>query len=118
MIIPSRRFIGGKGLDSFRDTMIKDKNIAVLHDFTNSKEVFNGVDIKGGVCYFLRDKNSKEPTKFILHDSEGQKESIRYLSEGNIGVVVRYKECLDILKKVQKLKETSLSTIVSKRKPY
>ena len=118
MIVPARWFIWGKGLDTFRDEMIKDQHIAVLHDFTDSKQVFNGVDIKGGVCYFLRDRDSTQPCKYHLHDSEGEKVSERYLSQGNADIIIRYKECLNILEKVQKLWEKSLSTIISSRKPY
>ncbi|PZM86465.1 MAG: restriction endonuclease [candidate division SR1 bacterium] len=118
MIIPARWFVGGKGLDDFRDEMIADKQITVLHDFTDSKEVFNGVDIKGGVCYFLRSKEEQKPAQYHLHDQQGEKISERYLDAGKAGIVVRYKECLDILEKVQKFGEISLSTIVSRRKPY
>ena len=54
MIIPARWYAGGFGLDKFRDEMLNDKKIRVLVDFENASEVFPGVDIAGGVCYFLR----------------------------------------------------------------
>lgn len=118
MIIPARRFIGGKGLDNFREEMINDHNISILHDFVDSKQIFNGVDIKGGVCYFLREKDEEKPCEYHLHDETGEQISTRFLAEGNAGIVIRYQECIDILKKVQKLWETSLATIISSRKPY
>lgn len=119
MIIPSRWFAGWKGLDTFRDEMINDKYIEVLHDFTNSKEVFNGVDIKGWVCYFLRNNERELPCKFYIHDQSGELlYSERYLSDWEAWVVIRYQECLDILKKVQILWELSLKSIISSRKPY
>ena len=57
MIIPARWYAGGRGLESFRETMLNDGRIKHLTDFADSSECFPGVNIAGGVCYFLWDKN-------------------------------------------------------------
>ena len=55
MIIPARWYAGGKGLDEFRSEMLNDDSIKQIVDFENSHDVFDGVDVPGGICYFHRD---------------------------------------------------------------
>ena len=59
MIIPARWYNGGKGLDDFRSEMLKDTRIKELHDFPDTSDCFPGLNIRGGVCYFLWDKEHK-----------------------------------------------------------
>ena len=68
MIIPSRWFTGGKGLDYFRDEMLHDERIRELHDFGNANDCFPGVAIEGGVCYFLWDREQKGLCKVFSHN--------------------------------------------------
>ena len=57
-IIPSRWFAGGKGLDKFRKMMLKRIDIVYIKHYDNASNIFgNLVDIKGGVNYFLIDKD-------------------------------------------------------------
>ena len=57
MIIPARWYAGGKGLDNFRNNMLIDDRLRIIHDFVNASDCFTGVEIKGGVCYFLWDRD-------------------------------------------------------------
>ena len=71
LIMPSRWMTGGKGLDEFRNTMIHDEHILKLYDHFNASDCFTNVDIKGGVCYFLRDKNKKDLCEVVSFTKEG-----------------------------------------------
>ncbi|GHT61280.1 hypothetical protein AGMMS50239_11880 [Bacteroidia bacterium] len=118
MIVPSRWFTGGKGLDDFRDKMIHDKRIQVLHDYINASDVFTSVSIEGGVCYFLWNRDNEGKCRYYLHNSENTiKEYERYLDEGG-DILVRDEICLNIINKVQQLKEKSFLSLVSSRNPY
>lgn len=119
MIIPSRWFAGGKGLDNFRESMLGDGRIRELHDYPDAKECFPGVDIKGGVCYFLWDREKPGICKFHTH-SEGKIISVseRSLLQDGSDVLIRYNEAIPILNKVLSKKESSFSDIVSARKPF
>ena len=57
-IVPSRWFAGGKGLDKFREMMMNRTDIIYIKHFDDATKIFgNLVDIKGGVNYFLIDKD-------------------------------------------------------------
>lgn len=119
MITPSRWFSGGKGLDAFRDNMLKDKRIKIIHDFIDASECFSGVEIKGGVNYFLweRDYSGKCEISTHLGDKKPSVSKRNLLEEG-ADVFIRYNEAISIFRKVILYKEKSFSDIVSTRKPF
>lgn len=99
MIIPARWYSGGKGLDTFRSTMLKDKSIRVLVDYDNFKDAFPGVDVAGGVCYFLWDRDNKgicRVTNFRGNDISSTVE--RFLDEYD--TFIRTNQAIQIVKKV------------------
>lgn len=116
MIIPSRWFSGGKGLDDFRSSMLGDNRTRTLVDYTDSKDCFPGVDIAGGICYFLwdRDHRGNCAVKNIVGGKE--QDSLRPLDE--FDTFIRYSEAADIVKKVQSFNEKAMDTMVSARKPF
>lgn len=118
MIIPSRWFAGGRGLDEFRDEMLNDNRISKIVDFPISSECFPGVEIKGGVCYFLWEKDYKGQCE--VKTKRGEKISVmtRPLLEKNSDIFVRYNEAISVLRKVKTLNEKSFSELVSTQKPF
>ncbi|OBX11313.1 restriction endonuclease [Gallibacterium salpingitidis] len=119
MIIPARWYAGGKGLDDFRATMLQDQQIRQLHDFPNSQDCFSGVDIKGGVCFFLWQKGTKGKAHVISYDNgKVVSEAFRYLQEENLDIFIRDNNAVNILDKVLACKEKSFSELISSRKPF
>ncbi len=118
MIIPSRWFAGGRGLDEFRDEMLNDKRLRKLIDYPISSECFPGVEIKGGVCYFLWDRDN--PGSCEVKTLHGETESImvRPLMEKDSDIFIRYNESIGILRKVLSKKEKSFCQQVSAQKPF
>ena len=119
MIIPARWYSGGKGLDEFRNEMLKDDRLRIIHDFNNASECFSGVEIKGGVCYFLWERDNAGLCHVYQHSDNKITSSMqRPLLEKGCDVFIRHNKAISILRKVQNKKEKSFTTIVSSRKPF
>ena len=116
MALPSRWFSGGKGLDDFRKSMLNDNRICEIVDYTDSSECFPGVDIAGGVCYFLWDRDYSGDCN-IKNIVKGKRYySSRPLNE--FKTFIRYSQAAEIVKKVQALGEPMMDEQVSSRKPF
>lgn len=119
MIIPSRWFTGGRGLDEFRDEMLNDRRIRVIHDFINAGDCFPGVEIKGGVCYFLWQRDERGDCKICTHEGDTiVSEDERPLLENGAKTFIRYNEAISVLHKVRTLREESFATLVSANDPF
>lgn len=118
MIIPARWYSGGKGLDEFRESMLNDKHIRVLQDYFDSTLCFPGVDISGGVCYFLWDRDNPGKCKVISTRKDKETVEERFLLIDKEKTFIRFNESVEIVEKIQNLHEKSFSTIVSSRKPF
>ena len=114
MIVPSRWFTGGKGLDSFRAEMLKDSHITRIVDYINSKDCFPGMSVGGGVCYFLRERDREAPCEFTSINGPKISTASRKLDE--FDVFIRFNEGLSIVHKA--MVDTPLSTIISTRNPF
>lgn len=121
MIIPARWFAGGRvgELTEFRERMLQDKRIRVIHDFQDARDCFPGVEIKGGVNYFLWDRDNEGQCKVCTHSGGSIiSEATRFLLEKGATTFIRSNEAIPILKKVQTIKEKSFSELVSANDPF
>ena len=119
MIIPARWYAGGRGLDEFRKEMLNDRRIKTLVDYTDSIVCFPGVEIKGGVCYFLWDREYNGDCTIISHRKENLLPAVkRPLLEKGMDTFVRYNEAISILNKLIKIKEKPFSELVSVQTPF
>lgn len=116
MIMPARWFAGGRGLDEFRKEMQNDKRIKVLVDYPKSRECFPGVDIAGGVCYFLWDRDYNGPCKFISRIRETETVSERFLDE--FEMVLRDNVGISIVHKIMAANEKMMSDVVLRVSPF
>lgn len=119
MITPARWYSGGKGLDEFREDMLNDDRIREIHDFPEAIDCFPGVQIKGGVCYFLWDRDNRGLCKVSTHKKDAIiSTAIRPLLENDCETFIRYNEAISILNKVKQFGEPSVRTLISSRKPF
>ena len=119
MIIPARWYSGGKGLDSFRDEMLNDRHLRIIHDFPETSDCFPGINIRGGVCYFLWDRNQKGDCLIYNHKGNIVISFLeRPLLEGNSTTFIRYNEAISILNKVRSFKEETMDNRVQSRLPF
>lgn len=116
MIIPSRWFAGGKGLDGFRNTMLKDHRISHLVDYPISADIFPGVKVIGGICYFLWEKNYNGKCQVATRMNGSEDTMERSLDQ--FDTFVRFNKAISILEKVKSKKYKSMSEKVSRQKPF
>lgn len=113
MIIPARWYSGGMGLNQFRSDMLNDKHIVKLVDFINSKDCFQGVDIAGGVCYFLWDRDHvSNECEVVNFSGDSVSSAIRSLNEFTT-LFVRSNDAINIIYKVIKKSSRFMDEIVS-----
>jgi site-specific DNA-methyltransferase (adenine-specific) len=116
MIVPSRWFAGGKGLDKFRTQMLSDSRLSHLVDYVDATECFPGVDIQGGVNYFLWDRAHNGPCTVSSVDKGVTSSATRALDDYD--VFIRANDAVSILQKVQAAGDPSIEGIISARKPF
>lgn len=103
-IIPTRWYVGGKGLDNFRDEMLNDIHIRELHDWLTPEDIFPNTNIRGGVCYFLWDKNydnNENLTRVVTYENNKViGDTVRPMRIKDVDVFIRDGKAVPILSKV------------------
>jgi len=130
LVIPSRWFAGGKGLDEFRESMLSDDRVRSIDDFLSASDVFPGVGLKGGICFFLWERDNPGQCRVTTHfKDEPPSTTVRPLLEEGVDVFIRFNEGLSILKKVAAVENGNspslllpenkrFERLVSSRKPF
>jgi hypothetical protein len=117
-VTPSRWMAGGKGLDKYRERMLSDERLRKIVDYPKLYEGFPGVKIRGGISYFLWERDSKGPCAVeTIWDGQPTGPAVER-SLGTYDILVRRNEAVPILDKVRAKKESTLDQRVSSRKPF
>lgn len=105
MITPSRWLTKtSQGIpEDWVDNMLRQNKFKIIHDFEDASDCFPGVEIKGGVNYFLWDKNYKGKCAYYFHYSGNEVVEYRndYLDSNNAGVVIRNPKAYSIIEKLK-----------------
>lgn len=118
MIIPARWYAGGRGLDLFRDEMLNDNRLSIIHDYPESADCFPNVEIQGGVCYFLWDSTHKGECSITTHANNISDLTMsRPLLEPGSKTFIRYNNSVSIIRKVTQ-KYHSFQQLVSTQTPF
>lgn len=123
MIMPTRWFAGGRGLNEFRDQMLNDTHISELHDFLKPELIFQNINLRGGICYFLWDKgydNSTDLTKvFTYKDNLTPKMIERSLKTEDSDILIRHSIGIEMINKINSHKDfESFESHISSLRPF
>lgn len=121
LIMPTRWYAGGKGLDDFRDQMLSDAQVSQLHDFLKPEVIFPEINLRGGICYLLWDKeHNNNPTQVFTYKNDLKpKIDSRKLRTEDSDIFIRHGIAIEILKKINSHpKFKSFEKHISSRRPF
>ena len=117
MVIPARWMSSGLGLNEFRKSMLTDRRISSITDYPLAREVFPSVEIKGGICVFLWDRDYIGDAQVTsLRGGLINGPHPRNLAEYD--VFVRDNRALYILQKILAYNEESITSILAVDKEF
>lgn len=122
-IMPTRWYVGGKGLDSFREEMLSDVHLKVLYDCLTPEDIFPNTNIRGGVCYYLWDSsydNTEKLTRVVtFENNEIVADILRPVKVEGIDIFIRDSKAIKILNKVfTSQSKKTIEEFISVRKPF
>lgn len=119
MIIPSRWYCGGRGLEEFRSSMLSEGHLKELHDYKRSADCFPGIRNGGGICYFLWDsQHNSNMAKIVEHDNTGVVRTVERQLDEFGEIFIRDSISCEIIRKVQAKNEEPFSNLVYRQKPF
>ena len=113
LVIPSRWFKGGRGLENFRKNMICSQKIQNIHYFEESRLIFPTVSIRGGICFLRWNRNYKGRTSIRIN-----KEIERHINLTDYDIIIPHYIEQSIVDKVLKKTDHFLSEVVFSRNPF
>lgn len=130
LVVPARWYAGGKGLNNFRHEMLNDTRLSVIHDYPNTNDVFPGLNVRGGIMYFLWERDRRGDA-FVTNHMNGSDlgAKSRPLLEPGLDTFIRFSTAVDIVKKIVRVETgqdeslslpatKSFAELVSPRKPF
>ena len=101
MIEPARWFAAGREnlLGDYRNYMLTCGLIKNLVTFTDSSNLFSDVEIKGGICYYMFDKDYQGMCTYILHRESDT--VIRDIHLNDFDILIREPILANIVKKIK-----------------
>lgn len=102
LITPSRWMTkSGRGISNdWVDKMLNTNHFVSIFDYLNASDCFNGVEIKGGVNYFLYTPSYEGKCNYTLNCDGVSSSKFEYLNASGMGVVIRDTTAMNILQKV------------------
>ena len=102
MITPSRWMTkSGQGVsDDWVEMMINSNHFCTIHDFYSASDCFYGVEIKGGVNYFLYQQSYLGECDYYAHNNGEVSLRRERLNSLGAGIVIRDLKAIDIINKI------------------
>lgn len=120
MITPSRWMTKiGQGIrDEWVDEMMSCDHFIKIHDYLDASECFPGVEIKGGVNYFLYSNEYYGKCTFAIHKKGMVNIKVERLNESGSGIIIRDVMASKIVEKITMIEGDYLKDSINNFSSY